>query len=145
MAEPPTYSDISYASVRAFWDEIVLASAARFKTDPTRAHAMAVAIYVSQLLDWVFHEQHRREDTVGNPVYVAFRQRHHRACPELDWLADLSNVARRRGLGREVRLKRREGGDTQDASAVVIELGDGTRHAFDAVVDKVVAYWQQQL
>lgn len=145
MVDPATYRDISYTSAHAFWDEIVAASAKRFKSDPTRAHAMAVAIYATQFIDWVFHEKHPREDTLGNPVYVAFKQRHHRACPELAWLADLSNVAKHRGLGRQVTLKRLDGSEARDRSAVVIELADGSHHPFDAVVTKIVDYWKPQL
>ncbi len=157
MARSPTYVDIGYASAQEFWDEIVLASASRFKTDPTRAHAMACAIYVAHFLDCVFHEKHPREDTLGNPVYVAFKQHHHRACPELMWLADLSDVAKHRGIGRAVTLKKLEDGGAAGEGAeadllgekpqaavgpLFLELGSGARHRFDKVVAKAVAYWR---
>ncbi len=159
MARPGTYIDIGYASAQEFWDEIVVASAARLKTDPTRAHAMAAAIYLSHFLDWVFHEKHPREDTIGNPVYIAFRQRHHRACPELGWLADLADVAKHRGLGRrQVMLKKLEDSAQQKESSaeeeeassrspaaehpLVLELANGTHHRFDRVVANAIAYWR---
>ena len=154
MVGATSYIDIGYNTTREFWDEIVLAAAGRFKTDPTRAHAMAVAIYVSHFLDWVFHEKHPREDTFGNPIYVAFKQRHHRACPELAWLEDLADVAKHRGIGRRpVRLKKREGEEGPEdsathapqavsASPLMLELNDGTHHPFDQVTERAIAYWR---
>jgi len=148
MARNATYIDIGYASAQEFWDEIVLASAKRFKTDPTRAHAMAVAIYVTHFLDWVFHEKHPREETLGNPLYVAFKQRHHRGCPELDWLEDLADVAKHRGLGRrQVMLKKLEDGAVRlegtSGHPLILDLADGSHHRFDEVTKKAVAYWRQ--
>jgi hypothetical protein len=161
MARPATTIDIGYASAKEFWDEIVLASAGRFKTDPTRAHAMAVAIYVSHFLHWVFHEKFPGEDTGGNPAYSAFKQKHHTACPELAWLQDLADVAKHRGLGRKgVVLRRLEGScgrhegivtDKLGSRSVIselpiaIELADGTRHRMDEVAAKAIAYWQANL
>lgn len=132
-------SDIGYNTTQEFWDEIVLASAARFKADPTRAHAMAVAIYVTQFLDWVFYERNPGHDTGGNPAYAAFKRRHHLACPELAWLQDLADVAKHRALGRKAAgLLKREGA----AFPLVLELGDGTCHAMDEMVARAIAYWR---
>lgn len=158
MGEPVIYIDIGYNSAREFWDEIVLASAGRFETQPTRAHAMACAIYLSYFLDWVFHERHPGQAARGNPDYVAFRQKHHVACPELSWLADLADVAKHRGLGRRtVVLKQLVGAGVRQEGAATDELGqqphisespielefvDGTRHRFDDVVDNAIAYWR---
>lgn len=143
MTKPATYIDVGYASAQEFWDEIVLASAGRFKTDPTRAHAMACAIYVSHFLDWVFHEKHPRADTLGNPVYVAFKQRHQAACPELGWLADLSDIAKHRGLGRPVTLKKLGSRARNSEKPLLLELVNGTQHRFDEVVEKAIAYWRK--
>ena len=139
--------DIAYASAREFWDEIVLASAGRFKTDPTRAHAMAVAIYLSHFLDWVFHEKFPGEDTHGNPAYAAFKDMHHRACPELAWLQDLADIAKHRSLGRKcVSLKKvvvTPGSPPQISENLLeLELADGTRHRFAEVTARAIDYWR---
>jgi hypothetical protein len=160
MAKPATYIDVSYASAQEFWDEIVLASAGRLKSDPTRAHAMACAIYLTHFLDWVFHEKHPRDDTAGNTVYVAFKQRHQAACPELGWLAELSDVAKHRGVGRQVRLKKLKGSSVWRKGTITDELGthphlsknplilelvNGTQHHFDEVVEKAINYWKAHI
>jgi len=156
MERAPTYIEVGYSTAQEYWEEIVLASAARFRADPTRAHAMAVAIYVSHFLDWVFHDKHPREDTQGNPLYVAFKQRHYRACPELTWLVDLVDVAKRRGLGRPaalVKLKssggRRKrapaegpGAAAPAEDALLLEM-NGAYHRFEEVMDRAVAYWRK--
>ena len=129
-----SYIDIGYQSAQEFWDEIVLASEGRFKTDPTRAHAMAVAIYVTHFLDWVFCEKNPGEDVAG-VAYAACRQRHHKACPPLAWLADLAEVPQRR-TGSLRRLTEGE------ASEFKLVLADGTQHSFADVVTKAVAYWR---
>lgn len=139
MTRPASYVDVGYNATQEFWDEIVLASAGRFKTDPTRAHAMAVAIYVSHFLDWVFHEKYPGQDTRGNSAYDAFKGAHHKACPELAWLQDLVDVARHRALGREgVTLVKREGSE----GPLELELSDGARHRFDEIVASAIAHWK---
>jgi hypothetical protein len=147
MARSGTYIDAGYASAQEFWDEILLASAGRFRTDPTRAHAMAVAIYAAQFLDWVFHERYPGQDTRDNQTYAAFKAKHYDACPELGWLQDLADVAKHRGLGRAgVRLKQLA--DTHGARTEIsekpleLELADGSRHRMDAVVANAIAYWR---
>ena len=147
MTRSATYIDIGYSSAQEFWEEIVLASAGRFKTDPTRAHAMAVAIYVSHFLDWVFHEKHPGQDTRDNPAYAAFKEMHHTACPELSWLADVSDIAKHRGLGRaSVSLKQVADipGSRSEISEhpLELELVDGTRHRFGEIAARAIAYWQ---
>lgn len=153
MARPVNDVDIGYRSAQEFWDEIVLAAAGRFDTQPTRAHAMACAIYISQFLDWVFHEKNPGEDTRHNAAYATFKQRHFAACPELGWLADLSDAVKHRG-GRDVALKQRQGGGEGTVtderavqsqaleSPIELELIDGTRHRFAAVVASAVDYWR---
>jgi hypothetical protein len=158
MTRSATYIDIGYASAREFWDEIVLASAGRFKTDPTRAHAMAVAIYVSHFLDWVFHEKYPGQDTRNNQAYADFKAQHHGACPELIWLQDLADVAKHRGLGRDgVSLKQLAGSGAHQEGTITdvlgsrteisevpleLELADGTRHRFSEVVAHAIEYWR---
>jgi len=136
MAQPDASADIGYKSAQEFWDEIVLASASRLEAQPTRAHAMACAIYVSHFLDWVFAEQHPDDATRSSSAYAAFKQRHHAACAELVWLADLAAAPGRRGA---VSLRQ----STKDGSSP-LELGlpDGTRRAFNEVVAKAIAYWR---
>lgn len=161
MVRSVTYRDIGYASAQEFWDEIVLASAGRFETQPTRAHAMAVAIYVSHFLDWVFHEKYPGQDTGGNQAYAAFKRTHYTACPELVWLQDLADIAKHRGLGRAgVSLKQLTGSGGRHEGAVTDELGsrsaisenplelelaDGTRHRFGDVMAHAIAYWRANL
>ena len=153
----PNYIDIGYQTAQEIWDEIVLASAGRFKTDPTRAHAMACAIYVTHFLDWVFHEKFQGQDTRGNPTYGAFKATHHKACAELAWLQDLANVAKHRGLSGATLVRKLDGkglhseGEIFDQfgsrphvseSPLELELVDGTRHRLDEVVARAITYWR---
>jgi hypothetical protein len=144
MARPVNDVDVGYRSAQEFWDEIVLAAAGRFETQPTRAHAMACAIYITQFFDWVFHEKFPGEDTRHNVAYAAFKQKHFAACAELGWLADLSDAVKHRGLGRrDVALKQLRGGeDRLHENPIELELIDGTRHRFAAVVTSAVDYWR---
>lgn len=144
MARPVNDVDIGYRSPQEFWDEIVLAAAGRFETQPTRAHAMACAIYFTQFLDWVFHEKNPGEDTRHTVAYATFKQKHLAACPELGWLADLSDAVKQRGLGRrDVALKQLQDGEGHiSESPIELELIDGTRHRFAAVVASAVDYWR---
>jgi len=136
MAQPDASADIGYKSAQEFWDEIVLASAIRLEAQPTRAHAMACAIYISHFLDWVFAEQHPEDAIRNSGAYTAFKKRHRAACEELTWLTDLAEAPGRRGA---VSLRQR----TKDgASPLELTLPDGTRQPFSDVVAKAIAYWR---
>ena len=135
MAQRDDAVDVGYKSAPEFWDEIVLASAGRFETQPTRAHAMAVAIYVSHFLDWVFCEKHRDERR-DDAAYETFKKRHHAACPVLGWLATLADVQAQPAAFSLI--QRNEAG----VPALYLVLPDGTPHRFGDVVVSAIAYWQ---
>lgn len=136
MAQPDASADIGYKSAQEFWDEIVLASASRLEAQPTRAHAMACAIYISHFLDWVFDEQHPDDVSRDSTAYAAFKKRHHAACEELTWLSDLADAPGRRGAGS---LRQ----STKDAaSPLEVALPDGTRRPCNDVVANAIAYWR---
>src|SRR5215469_17407647 len=128
--------DIGYNTTKEFWDEIVLAAAGRFEAQPTRAHALACAIYMSHFLAWVFDASHPGEDRHG-AVYAEFQERHRAACPELAWLAGVAEVPAR----RKVFLRQQ----SKDDPTLVLQLADGTGHRFGEVVAKAIAYWRFNL
>jgi hypothetical protein len=136
MGQPDASADIGYKSAQEFWDEIVLASASRMEAQPTRAHAMACAIYISHFLDWVFAEQHPDDAIRNSNAYAAFKKQHHTVCAELAWLVDLAEAPGRRGA---VSLRQ----STKDAaSPLELALPDGTHRPFNDVVANAIAYWR---
>ncbi len=133
MPQPGAAIDISYRTAEEFWEEIVLASAGRLEAQPSRAHAMACAIYLSHFLDWVFAAQHR--ESAESAAYAAFVKRHQAACAELAWLADLAGAPGRRATTLL--------GPTEiGAWPLELKLPDGTRRVFAEVVAKAIAYWR---
>jgi hypothetical protein len=134
-----------------------------FKAQPNRANAINASIYAWQVHDWLWHEQHRGEDTRSNPSYRKFERDLMDACPELAWIRDVADAGKHRGLGRpnaevsRVRTGMRLiggplgsmplgaaplGSGILETTPLSITLTDGSVHDFAAVLLRVIDYWR---
>ena len=159
------YVEFGYHTAREEWEEVGLPAYERFKLSPTRATAMEVAIHAWHAQDWLWHEVNPGVDTHSNPAFAAFRKQLIADCQELEWVGDIADAAKHRGLGRpkppqvermnlaqepklllwsngRLALTTNGKGILVGGRPLTIELTDGSKHEVAQVLERVVEFWQ---
>ena len=158
------YVDLGFTTARQEWEEVGLPAYERFKEAPGRATAMDAAIHAWHVQDWIWHENNPGVDTYRNRAFYAFRDKLIDGCPELEWVGDIADASKHRGLGKLTppqvqrmtpavrpkplrvggRLIAVEGGKVLavGGSPLTIELIDGDKREVAVVLKTVVDFWQ---
>jgi hypothetical protein len=137
------YVDFGFTSAREFWDEVVLPAYECFKAEPTRGKAIMACFPAWHIQGWIWHQQHPGEDTRNNSDYQQFQQRLFANCPELQWIRDVADAGKHRGLGRQtVEVREVKGTWPLNATPLTMTLDDGTRHDFADVLERVIEFWR---
>ena len=138
------YVDFGFTSAREFWTEVVLPAYERFQAEPTRGNAIMACFPAWHIQDWIWHQQHPGDDTHNNNDYQLFQQQLFANCPELQWIRDVADAGKHRGLGRQtVEVREVKGAWPLNAAPLTVKLTDQTEHAFADVLSRVIQYWQQ--
>jgi hypothetical protein len=117
-----------------------------FKAEPTRGKAIMACFPAWHIQDWIWHQQHPGEDTRNNSDYQLFQQQLFADCPELQWIRDVADAGKHRGLGRQsVEVREVKSAWPLNATPLTMTLGDGTQHAFADVLDYVIQFWQAEI
>lgn len=161
---PVLYIDFKFTSAKEFWAELVVPAYERFKAEPIRANAIDVSVHAWHVHEWIWHDHHPGEDTQNNSDYKTFQDDRVKNCPELEWIRDVADAGKHRGLGRksvnvqQVASKTRFVGAFNTATyntlpyngtysvqtPLVITLTDGSVHGFAEVLSRVIDYWRVQ-
>lgn len=139
------YVDFGFTSAREFWDEVVLPAYEGFKAQPTRGKAIMASFAAWHIQEWIWHEQRPGEDTRRSKDYQSFQKKLFLDCPELQWIRDIADAAKHRGLGRqEPKVEVREVKRTwpRNAALLTVTLDDGTQHDFADVMASVIEFWR---
>jgi hypothetical protein len=156
------YIDFGFRSAREFWAELVVPAYERFKAEPIRANAISASVHAWHVQDWIWHDQHPREDTRRNPKYKKYQDDLAKDCPQLALIRDVADAGKHCGLGRQtvevkqVASKTRFVGPFNTAqfntmpfnhmysvrTPLVITLTDGSVHGFAEVLSRVIDYWR---
>jgi hypothetical protein len=137
------YVDFGFTSAREFWTEVVLLAYECFKAEPTRGKAIMTCFPACHILDWIWHQQHPGEDTRNNNDYRVFQQQLFANCPELQWIRDVADAGKHRGLGRQsVEVREVKGTWPLNATPLTMTLDDGTQHHFSDVLECVIEFWR---
>jgi hypothetical protein len=140
------YVDFGFTSAREYWVEVAEPAYQRFVSDETRGNAIMACLALWPLLDWLWHEHHPGEDTrKNNKDYDLFRQQLFRGCSELEWLRDVAEAGKHRGLGRS-NVKVLEAAKTwpSNTQPLKIILDDGGEHDIADVLRRVVEYFRKE-
>ncbi len=158
------YIDFGYLSAREEWEEVGLPAYEMFRVAPSRATAMNAAVHAWHAQDWIWHENNPGIDTHGNAKFNAFRRQLIEDCPELEWVGDIADAAKHRGLGRPnpPQVQRMNpavpgrgvlmsggkvvltgsGAILLGGVGLTIELTDGSQHAMADVLASVIEFWR---
>jgi hypothetical protein len=137
------YINFGFTSAREFWDELVLPAYKCFKAEPTRATAIMACFPAWHIQDWIWHQQHPGDGTRNNNDYQQFQQQLFANCPELQWIRDVADAGKHRGLGRQtVEVREVKGTWPLNATPLTMTLDDGTRHDFADVLERVIEFWR---
>jgi hypothetical protein len=146
------YIDMGLNTVEDYWVEVIVPDVKAFKTTPSRGSLFNAAGAVWHLHDWVWHERNPGQDTRSNPAFLFYRDGLLKACPELAWLSDVTDVSKHRGLRRSTNVQgaqhRTEGvfrgllALTQPVLKFYLTLDDGSHQDADKVLRIAVEYWQ---
>jgi hypothetical protein len=144
------YVEFGMSSARQYWVDVGLPAYECFLASPTPAAAITASWPAWHVHEWLWHERHPGVDHHGHPDYLTFRDCLIDQCEELDWVRDIADASKHRGLGRqgEVAGVRRQivikrlagrsfGGRAAMASVpggLAIELTDGSEHLVSAVL-----------
>ena len=158
------YIDFGETSARHFWEENVVAAWETFRARPNRANAIMASLVAWHMHEWVWHEHHPGVKMRSNPEYSAFKDDLFRDCCELEWIRDVADAAKHRGLGRgKIRVQRVAQstygigplgtyplGTIPLATVVVkstplfIHLDDGRKVEFEKALSRVIDYWRKK-
>jgi hypothetical protein len=139
------YVDFGFTSAREFWDEVVLPAYECFKAEPSRGKAIIASFPAWHIQDWIWHDQHPGEDTHNSKDYRPFQEKLFLDCPELQWIRDVADAGKHRGLGRQkpkVEVREVKGTWPHNATPLTITLDDGTQHDFADVLEHVIEFWR---
>ena len=139
------YVDFGFSSAREFWDEVVLPAYACFKAEPSRGKAIMASFPAWHIHDWIWHDQHPGEDTRNNKDYQPFQEKLFLDCPELQWIRDVADAGKHRGLGRQkpkVEVREVKGTWPRNATPLTMTLDNGTQHDFADVLERVIEFWR---
>src|SRR5205085_3430779 len=117
------YIELGVPSARAFWENIVLPNYEQLNKDPCPASVFNAAQAAWHMKDWIWHDQHRGEETRNNKEHVAFEAKLFDDCPELAWIRDVADGSKHCGLTRDSVTVRELG----NAWPRAITLDDGTK------------------
>jgi hypothetical protein len=139
------YVDFGFTSAREFWDEVVLPAYECFKAEPSRGKAIMASFPAWHIQDWIWHDQHPGEDTRNSKDYQPFQEKLLLDCPELQWIRDVADAGKHRGLGRKkpkVEVREVKGTWPRNATPLTMTLDDGTQHDFADVLERVIEFWR---
>jgi hypothetical protein len=147
-----TYIDFGLNSVAEYWSQLVVPTVRAFRTAPSAATAFSAAQSVWHLNDWVWHERNPGEDS-RSPAFDAYRRKLLADCPELEWLRDIADAGKHRGLGR---LPRVHGAEPEEFNLLLLGipasginyylvLNDGSKQIMDAVLGAAIEFWRVEL
>ena len=94
------FVDVGISDAREWWNRIVVPSVESFQEKPSIQTGMASASSLWHTHEWIWYDQHPNENTWKSQAYKDFCTRIMTDCPELDWLHDLTNIGKHRGLTR---------------------------------------------
>jgi len=139
------YVDFGFTSAQEFWDEVVLPAYECFKAEPSRGKAIMACFPAWHIQDWIWHDQHPGEDTRNSKDYQPFQEKLFLDCPELQWIRDVADAGKHRGLGRQkpkVEVRGVKGTWPRNATPLTMTLDDGTQHDFADVFERVIEFWR---
>jgi hypothetical protein len=138
------YVDFGFTSAREYWDEVVLPAYERFQAEPSRGNAIPASLLAWHIQEWIWHDEHPGEDTRSKD-YQPFQEKLFLDCPELQWIRDVADASKHRGLGRQkpkVEVREVKGTWPHNATPFTMRLDDGTRHDFADVLQRVIEFWR---
>lgn len=139
------YVDFGFSSAREFWDEVVLPAYECFKAEPSRGRAIIASFPAWHIQDWIWHDQHPGEDTRNSKDYQPFQEQLFLDCPDLQWIRDVADAGKHRGLGRQkpkVEVREVKGMWPRNTTPLTMTLDDGTQHDFADVLERVIEFWR---
>jgi hypothetical protein len=139
------YVDFGFTSAREFWDEVVLPAYESFKAEPSRGKAIMASFPAWHIQDWIWHDQHPGKDTRNSKDHQPFQDKLYLDCPELQWIRDVADAGKHRGLGRQkpkVEVREVKGTWPRNATPLTMTLDDGTQHDFAYVLERVIEFWR---
>lgn len=156
------YVDLGYTSARQWWEETGLPAHQRFVEQGNRQTAIDACLHAWHVHEWHWHEMNPGSDTHGNSAYLAYRETIVDACPELEWVRDVADASKHRGLGRPGNvagvhdqaqalitfgntLVTFAGRPLSYGVGVTLELTDGTKPLLSDVLATVVNFWNERL
>jgi hypothetical protein len=116
-----------------------------FKAEPSRGKAIMASFPAWHIQDWIWHDQHPGEDTRNSKDYQPFQEKLLLDCPELQWIRDVADAGKHRGLGRKkpkVEVREVKGTWPRNATPLTMTLDDGTQHDFADVLERVIEFWR---
>jgi hypothetical protein len=139
------YIDFGFTSAREFWGEVVLPAYESFKANPSRGNAIIASLLAWHIQDWIWHEKHPGGETRNSKDYQPFQEKLFLDCPELQWIRDVADAGKHRGLGRQkpkVEVREVKGTWPRNATPLTMTLDDGTQHDFADVLERVIEFWR---
>jgi hypothetical protein len=158
------YVDIGIVSGKDYWDKLVVPSVEEFQTHRSVHTGMAAASSLWHVHEWIWYDQHPDINSWGSKDYKAFCAKIVRDCPELEWLQDLTNIGKHRGLTRPIssdvsivkqsRMMGRGGAGGYGVNAPMVVgsgqpqfclyLRDGSFHWLEDVCKRAFDYWKKE-
>jgi hypothetical protein len=163
MAKKPTPVDIGYTSAQEWWNYIACPAHSRFRDASTKENMFECAKALEDVRGWRWRDTHPGIDTRGAPrKYEAFNQRLFTACPELELIKDIAEIAKHGGqLSRNsVKVDSIVGSGIGGAEYLSDELGmrerkpecmlrarlkDGSEVPIPQMLVRAMQYWRSEL
>jgi hypothetical protein len=139
------YIEFGFTSAREYWDEVLRPAYECFKAEPSRGKAIMASFPAWHIQDWIWHDQHPGEDTRNNKDHQLFQEKLFLDCPALQWIRDVADAGKHRGLGRQnpkVEVREVKGMWPRNAIPLIMKLDDGTQHDFAGVLEHVIEFWR---
>lgn len=156
------YVDIGIPDAKGFWHSVVTPNMEEFRLLPSTRAGIALAWSLWHIHEWIWYDSHPNENTRNSKRYAAFFDEIIAACPELQWLKDLTNASKHRALApraaSDVSIDKQAealgrwgaGGFGVNAPMAIgsgqpqlrLYLRDGSAHWLGDVVERAFSYWK---